>query len=89
MPARDFSSDLLQRCPEALTVVELSGVAWSDWGCPKRIRDTLRAIGKEPAFADECRNAGRAIHLESKMLFSAARMPEEVLFGDEKVDRRT
>ena len=89
MPVRDFSSDVLQRCPKALIVVELSGVAWSDWGCPKRIRDTLRAIGKEPAFADERCNGGRASDLESKMLFSAARMPEKVLYGEEKVDRRT
>jgi mannose-1-phosphate guanylyltransferase len=87
MPVRDFSSDFLQRRPEALVVMELAGVAWSDWGRPERIRDTLRAIGKEPAFADECRHAGRAIDPESKMLFSAVKMPQEVRYGREKVDR--
>jgi mannose-1-phosphate guanylyltransferase len=87
MPVRDFSSDLLQRCPEALTVVELSGVAWSDWGCPRRIRDTLRAIGKEPAFADR-ENGAETNRLENTLMFSAVMMPEEVVYGGETADRR-
>lgn len=86
MPVRDFSSDLLQRCPEALIVVELSGVVWSDWGCPQRIRDTLRAIGKEPAFPVE--NSAETSRLEHTMMFSAVMMPEEVMYGGEKVNRR-
>lgn len=53
MPRRNFSSDLLQRVPERVGVVELRDVMWSDWGKPERIVDTLRQIGKTPAFEQE------------------------------------
>jgi mannose-1-phosphate guanylyltransferase len=85
MPVSDFSSDLLQRRPESLIAVELSGVTWSDWGCPRRIRETLRAIGKEPAFAGGRCDGGTASDLESAKFLSAARMPEEVVYGVERV----
>lgn len=54
MPVRNFSSDLLQRVPDRIAVVELSGVLWSDWGKPERIANTLRRIGRQPAFPLEC-----------------------------------
>ncbi len=54
MPARNFSSDLLQRVPESLAVVELSGVLWNDWGKPERITETLRRIDRKPAFPLTC-----------------------------------
>ncbi|MEO6112068.1 MAG: sugar phosphate nucleotidyltransferase [Nitrospiraceae bacterium] len=54
MPAKNFSSDLLQRVPEKLAVVELTGVLWSDWGKPERITETLRRIDRRPAFPLEC-----------------------------------
>lgn len=54
MPAYNFSSQLLQRIPERVAVMELSGVLWSDWGKPERIAETLRRIGKHPAFPLEC-----------------------------------
>lgn len=54
MPAKNFSSDLLQRVPEKLAVVELPGVLWSDWGKPERITETLRRIDRRPAFPLEC-----------------------------------
>lgn len=54
MPRRDFSSDLLGCVPESIGVIELKDVLWSDWGRPERIADTLRTIGKTPAFASEC-----------------------------------
>lgn len=88
MPVGDFSSDLLQRCPESLIAVELSGVAWSDWGCPRRIRETLRAIGKEPAFAGVRCDGGPASGLESTEFQSTARVPEEVVYGGEGVNRK-
>lgn len=50
MPHCNFSSDLLQRLPEGVAVMELDGVLWSDWGNPARIAETLRQIGKQPAF---------------------------------------
>jgi mannose-1-phosphate guanylyltransferase len=54
MPAKNFSSDLLQRVPEKLAVVELNGVLWSDWGKPERIAETLRRIDRRPAFPLTC-----------------------------------
>jgi len=54
MPERNFSSDLLQRVPEKLAVVELTGTLWSDWGKPERIAETLRRIDRRPAFPMTC-----------------------------------
>jgi mannose-1-phosphate guanylyltransferase len=54
MPVRNFSSDLLQRVPEQVAVIELSQVLWSDWGKPERIVETLRRIGRQPAFPLAC-----------------------------------
>ncbi len=50
MPERNFSSGLLQRIPEHVAMIQLNGVLWSDWGKPERIVETLRKIGKQPAF---------------------------------------
>lgn len=50
MPAMNFSSDLLQHIPEQVGVMELRGVLWSDWGRPERIIETIRVLGKIPAF---------------------------------------
>lgn len=33
---------------------ELTGVLWSDWGKPERIAETIRRIGKTPAFPLHC-----------------------------------
>jgi mannose-1-phosphate guanylyltransferase len=54
MPVYNFSSHLLQRLPEHVAVMELTGVLWSDWGKPERIADTIRRIGKTPAFPLHC-----------------------------------
>lgn len=54
MPAKNFSSDLLQRVPERLAVIELTGVLWSDWGKPERIAETLRRIDRRPSFPLSC-----------------------------------
>lgn len=54
MPAHNFSPKLLQRVPERLAVVEVSGVRWSDWGTPERIAHTLRHIGWQPIFQLDC-----------------------------------
>src|SRR2546428_4069255 len=50
MPVRDFSSEVLQRAPDQLAVIELNGVTWSDWGKAERIVETLRRIDKQTAF---------------------------------------
>ena len=54
MPVKSFSSDLLQRVPERLAIVELNGVLWSDWGKPERIAETLRRIDRRPSFPLTC-----------------------------------
>jgi mannose-1-phosphate guanylyltransferase len=54
MPAKNFSSDLLQCVPEKLAVLELTGVLWSDWGKPERITETLRRIDRRPVFPLAC-----------------------------------
>jgi mannose-1-phosphate guanylyltransferase len=54
MPESNFSSDLLQAVPDHLTMIELAGVIWNDWGKPERITETLGRIGKAPAFPLEC-----------------------------------
>jgi mannose-1-phosphate guanylyltransferase len=52
LPARDFSSDLLQRASDRLRVLEMNGVWWSDWGRPERILETLRALERPAAFPE-------------------------------------
>lgn len=54
MPVYNFSSDLLERLPDRMAVMELAGVLWSDWGNPERIAETIRRIGKTPAFPLHC-----------------------------------
>lgn len=54
MPRYNFSSHLLQRVPERVAVMELTGVLWSDWGKPERIAESIRRIGKVPAFPLDC-----------------------------------
>lgn len=50
MPARNFSSGLLERVPQHVAMVEADGLLWSDWGNAERIADTLLRLGKQPAF---------------------------------------
>lgn len=50
MPRADFSRDLVQACPESALVLPLGDIAWSDWGRPERVGDSLRQLGKKPAF---------------------------------------
>jgi mannose-1-phosphate guanylyltransferase len=54
IPAHDLLSELLQRVPDRAAVIEMNGVLWSDWGTPTRIIDSLRRIGREPAFPPDC-----------------------------------
>lgn len=53
MPILDVSSELLQRIPERLGMIELEDVLWSDWEGSDRICDMLNVLGKEPAFPSE------------------------------------
>ena len=63
MPVYNFSSHLLQRLPEQVAVIELTGALWSDWGKPERIADTIRRIGKTPAFPLHCLGQSYRPHL--------------------------
>ena len=54
MPKKNFSSDLLQRVPQHVAMMELTGVLWSDWGKLERIVETLRRIARTPAFPPAC-----------------------------------
>lgn len=43
-----------QQCaPERLAVMEMTDVAWSDWGTPDLIVADLDNIGKGPAVAED------------------------------------
>ena len=46
MPALNISESLLQRNPENLRTLRVSGVLWSDWGSSARVRQTLERIGR-------------------------------------------
>jgi hypothetical protein len=46
MPTRNFSSDLLSLIPQQLTMMELTGVYWSDWGRSERIQETMAFMGR-------------------------------------------
>ena len=41
----DFSRDILQRASERSMVLPMVGVAWSDWGRPQRLSETLVHLG--------------------------------------------
>ena len=50
LPDGNFSSDVLEKAPEFLEVMELSGIEWSDWGRPERIAESIQSLGRKPAF---------------------------------------
>ena len=54
MPQSNFSAGLLQRRPDAVAVMELENVLWSDWGKSERIAETLRRINRQPTFHAHC-----------------------------------
>jgi hypothetical protein len=41
---------VLEKAPEFLEVMELSGIEWSDWGRPERIAESIHSLGRKPAF---------------------------------------
>jgi mannose-1-phosphate guanylyltransferase len=57
LPAVNFSTDLLQQVLDSLLVMELQDVLWSDWGCERRIVETLQRIGKTPLFRNVTMNS--------------------------------
>jgi mannose-1-phosphate guanylyltransferase len=53
-----FSRAILERRPEKLCVMRLSGVAWCDLGTPERVARTLDGLGVRPEWATELGVAG-------------------------------
>ena len=51
MPSRNLSTDVLERIPHRLAVMELSSVVWADWGHAERIVETLRWLGTPSPLA--------------------------------------
>jgi mannose-1-phosphate guanylyltransferase len=74
LPSRDFSYDVLQRARRELSVLELSGVWWSDWGRPNRILETIGALEKKPTPIPSpgCGDIELAIALDFQALRGAA-----------------
>lgn len=52
MTPKNFSTNLLQKHPERLGLLELAGITWSDWGRPERVVHTLRRLGKSLTVPD-------------------------------------
>lgn len=52
MRQANFSRDVLERGDQALAVLPVRGVLWSDWGTPDRVVQTLRRIGAAPPWLD-------------------------------------
>ncbi|MBA3965022.1 MAG: hypothetical protein H0X47_04495 [Nitrospirales bacterium] len=50
LPVCNLSECLLQKIPEHITVLKMTNALWSDWGQPRRIYETLQAIGKHSNF---------------------------------------
>jgi len=49
-PTANFSQSVLAELPGSLAVAPMRGVAWSDWGTPDRVIETLRRAHIEPAW---------------------------------------
>jgi mannose-1-phosphate guanylyltransferase len=47
----DFSSAVLQGQAAELAVLPVHGVAWSDWGDPRRVLSSLAELGQRPGWA--------------------------------------
>lgn len=45
LPSLNFSTAILQRCPEQLRVLPVRNVMWSDWGKRERVLATLAGLG--------------------------------------------
>lgn len=59
LSAADFSRDILERAAR-LGVVSVAGSGWSDWGCPERVLETLRAQGVVDTLLDRVSSSVRA-----------------------------
>ena len=51
-PRANFSQAILERCPSGLVVSRLPRLAWSDWGTPRRVSQSLRGAGIRAPWLD-------------------------------------
>jgi len=51
-PRANFSRAILERCPSGLVVSRLPRLAWSDWGTPRRVFQSLRGAGISAPWLD-------------------------------------
>lgn len=51
-PHASFSRAILERCPPGLVVSRLPRLAWSDWGTPRRVSQSLRGAGISVPWLD-------------------------------------
>lgn len=58
MPAVNISSGLLQKNPPNLRTLRVSGVLWSDWGSPTRLRQTLERLGRLQELVERLKRRG-------------------------------
>lgn len=48
MESATLSRGIFERCADQISVLEVKGVFWSDWGSSHRVLQTLQKIGKTP-----------------------------------------
>jgi hypothetical protein len=51
VPGVDLSTQVLERRPDVLAVLPVSGVAWNDLGAPARVLATRRQLAAQPVSA--------------------------------------
>ncbi|MBI5594754.1 MAG: NTP transferase domain-containing protein [Elusimicrobia bacterium] len=54
LPATNLSRDVFQTAPEAVSLLPLEGVTWSDWGSARRIAQTYAALRRRPPWEAAC-----------------------------------
>lgn len=76
MPTRNFSSDLLSLIPRQLTMMELTGVYWSDWGRPERIQEAMAFMGRNvPSRVGSGQDSFSCVELQQEILFQERFQP--------------
>jgi mannose-1-phosphate guanylyltransferase len=53
VPHANFSADVLSAVAPMLVVSKMPPIAWSDWGTPDRVIETLRREGLQPSWLQE------------------------------------
>lgn len=50
LPPANLSKDVFEAAPEAMSLLPLEGVTWSDWGSARRIAETFAALRRRPPW---------------------------------------